>query len=344
MRAIVVVIVGIMLVAALKAEAPLYSAASIVNAADNQSGALSPNTIATIYGQNLAYGTEALTASGFPGGVLPTTFAGTGVHVLMGSLEANLFYVSPTQINFLVPPNLIPATVNLVVVVDSFAGPSIPIQLAAASPALFQLDQQNAIATRADGSVITPSAPASPGNVVVLYAAGLGQTTPPCVYLLIPDQAARLNGMNDFSVILDGVAGGSERHQLRRYCSGLRRLVSNQCNTAFNDRRKSGDPYRAGRFVEPLRAASSGSALVLNWAAWDAINSPSSRSWRSPWHPASGFCSMSPAIIPRIQHPSGSPASKTDSTSCGRPFLRRQSWATLPTILQTTRAIRPSFI
>jgi len=206
MRALVVVIVAIKLVVALKAEAPLYSAASIVNAADNQSGALSPNTIATIYGQNLAYGTQALTANGFPGGVLPTTFAGTGVHVLMGSLEANLFYVSPTQINFLVPPNLIPVTVNLVVVVDSFAGPSIPIQLAASSPALFQLDQQNAIATRADGSVITPSAPASPGNVVVLYAAGLGQTTPPAVYLLIPDQAARLTRMNDFSVVLDGVA------------------------------------------------------------------------------------------------------------------------------------------
>jgi uncharacterized protein (TIGR03437 family) len=206
MRALVVLIVAIMLVAALKAEAPLYSAASIVNAADNQSGALSPDTIATIYGANLAYGTHALTASDSPGGVLPTTFAGTGVHVLIGSLEASLFYASPTQINFLVPPNLIPGPVNLTVVVDSFAGPSIPLQLAAASPALFQLDQQNAVATRADGSVITPSAPAHPGDVVVLYAAGLGQTAPPAVYRLISNVAARITDINDFSVVLDGVA------------------------------------------------------------------------------------------------------------------------------------------
>ena len=34
--------------------APIYDATSIVNAADNQSGALAPNTLGTIYGANLA--------------------------------------------------------------------------------------------------------------------------------------------------------------------------------------------------------------------------------------------------------------------------------------------------
>jgi hypothetical protein len=42
-----------------RAEAPGYSTASIVNAADNQAGTLAPNTLATIYGPNLAYGTQS---------------------------------------------------------------------------------------------------------------------------------------------------------------------------------------------------------------------------------------------------------------------------------------------
>ncbi len=207
MRALAVIIVALLLAAAfVKAEAPVYSAQSIVNAADNQPGLLAPNTLATIYGQNLAYGTKALTANDVQSGVLPTVFPGTGVHVLVGNIVANLIYVSPTQINFLVPANLIPATVNIQVVVDSWAGPAVPIQLAVAAPALFQLDAQTAIATKADGSVITPDAPAKPGDLIVLYATGLGQTVPPAVYSLIPKAAAVVTGIASFDVVLDGVA------------------------------------------------------------------------------------------------------------------------------------------
>ena len=207
MRALAVIIVALLLAAAfVKAEAPLYSAESIVNSADNQPGALAPNTLATIYGQNLAYGTKALSPDDIQGGTLPTVFPGTGVHVLIGNIVANLIYVSPTQINFLVPPNLIPTALNLQVVVDSWAGPAIPIQLTAAAPALFQLDPQNAIATEADGSVITPSTPAKPGDVIVLYATGLGQTLPPVVYSLIPRAAASLTEFASFTVSLDGTA------------------------------------------------------------------------------------------------------------------------------------------
>jgi uncharacterized protein (TIGR03437 family) len=207
MRALPAVIVALVLAGALaNAEAPFYSAASIVNSADNQSGPLAPNTLATIYGQNLSYGTQALSPAEVQGGTLPTVFPGTGVHVLIGNIVANLIYVSPTQINFLVPANLILATVNLQVVVDGWAGPAIPIQLAAASPGLFQLDAQNAIATRADGSLVTPDTPAKPGDVVVLYATGLGQTRPPAVYSLIPKAAASITEMANFSVSFDGVA------------------------------------------------------------------------------------------------------------------------------------------
>ncbi len=45
---------------------------------------------------------------------------------LIGGLRANLYYVSPTQINFLVPANLLPGTVYLYVMVDATDGPSVP--------------------------------------------------------------------------------------------------------------------------------------------------------------------------------------------------------------------------
>ena len=206
MRAAIFLIAAGMLATALaRAEAPVYSAASIVNAADNQSGTLAPNTLATIYGQNLAYGTQSLTANEVQGGTLPTIFPGTGARVIVGSLLASLIYVSPTQINFLVPPNLIPGTVNVNVVVDSWSGPIVQIQLAAASPALFQLDAQNAIATEATGTLITPTSPARPGDVIILYATGLGYTAPPVVYGQIPKTAARVI-QSAFTIELDGAA------------------------------------------------------------------------------------------------------------------------------------------
>ena len=63
MRRFLVPVLALLLQAVSRAEAPVYSVASIVNAADNQSATLSPNTLATIYGQNLAYGTQSLTAN-----------------------------------------------------------------------------------------------------------------------------------------------------------------------------------------------------------------------------------------------------------------------------------------
>jgi uncharacterized protein (TIGR03437 family) len=193
------------LAATLSGQAPLYTAAGLVNSADNQSGALSPNAIATLYGQNLAWGTKALTANDIGGGVLPLVLPNTGVTITVGGITANPLYVSPTQINFLVPVCLLPGTVNVQVVVDGWAGPSVLVQLAAASPALFQLDQQTAVATSANGTVLTGAAPAHPGDLVILYATGLGQTKPALVYRQLPTTAAPLARLTDFSIQLDGV-------------------------------------------------------------------------------------------------------------------------------------------
>jgi len=184
--------------------APFYSAASIVNAADNQSGQLAPNAIGTIYGSNLAYSTAALTESDIHAGVLPIMLGDCETTVLINNSPAALFYVSPTQINFLVPPNLLPVPASVYVAVDSWRGPLIQLTLVPAAPGLFQLDADNVVASRADGSVVTPSSPAKPGEVVVLWATGLGLTTPPPEGFQIPTTAAPLVAGANLSVLLDG--------------------------------------------------------------------------------------------------------------------------------------------
>jgi uncharacterized protein (TIGR03437 family) len=185
--------------------APIYSAASIVNAADNQPGALAPNTIGTIYGANLAYNTAAISQNDIQDGLLPTVLGASETRVFVDNFPADLYYVSPTQINFLVPPKLSVDSVVIRVVVDSLTGPAIQLMLAPAAPGLFQLDVQNAVATRADGSVLTPSVPAKPGDIVLLWATGLGQTAPPPIYGQLATAAAPLVAGANLSILLDGV-------------------------------------------------------------------------------------------------------------------------------------------
>lgn len=186
--------------------APVYAAASIVNAADNQPGALAPNTIGTIYGSNLAFSTSALTQNDITGDLLPTVLGSSETRVLISNFPANLYYVSPTQINFLVPPNLLAQATQIQVVIDSLAGPAIPVTLGETAPGLFQLDAQNAVATQVDGTVLTSSAPAKPGDTVILYATGLGQVSPPLIYGQLPTVAASLASPTSLSVLLNGAA------------------------------------------------------------------------------------------------------------------------------------------
>jgi uncharacterized protein (TIGR03437 family) len=116
--------------------APSYSVASIVNSATNTAAALAPNTIATIYGVNLAYGTSGLSSSGSPIGYLPQELA--DVRVIVGGQIAFLYYVSPQQINFLIPDNLRPGDMELVVARQGTAGPQVQIAVSAAGPGLYE--------------------------------------------------------------------------------------------------------------------------------------------------------------------------------------------------------------
>jgi uncharacterized protein (TIGR03437 family) len=190
--------------------APLYVPSSIVNAASPNVTSLAPNTLATLYGTRLAHATKALTTEDIRRGVLPTILPGTGVRVIVGGLPAPLLYVSPGQVNFLVPADLQSGRTDVRLVLDARNGPTVQLQLADVSPALFQADPEFVVAARADGSVITPKSPAHPGEVVVLYATGLGSTRPAAASGEIVRSAARLERLAEFRVTVGDQAVPAE--------------------------------------------------------------------------------------------------------------------------------------
>jgi uncharacterized protein (TIGR03437 family) len=185
---------------------PTYDAASIANSAASVANLYAPNTFLTIYGVNLAFVTRAIGPGDVSAGILPTSLTGTGLSVIVNGLLAAIYYVSPTQVNLLVPANLIagPATIQLEV--DGIAGPPIPITLGATAPGLFPMDAVNVLAAHyADMSLVTPAAPAQPGEEIVLYANGLGQTIPAAIPNQLPLTNAVLADMQDFVLTFNGV-------------------------------------------------------------------------------------------------------------------------------------------
>ena len=140
--------------------------------ANPKAGALAPNTIGTLYGRDLSFNTVAVTSEHITEGRLPVTLPGSGVSLQIEGRSAFLYYVSPTQINFLVPPTLTAGPADFQLVLDGRAAERIRIELAAASPALFASDPETVVATHLDASVVTSTHPATADEIIVLFATG----------------------------------------------------------------------------------------------------------------------------------------------------------------------------
>ncbi|MBK9169252.1 MAG: hypothetical protein IPM24_17570 [Bryobacterales bacterium] len=182
--------------------APSYSEESIVNAADHRAGHLAPNTLATIYGSHLSWEQRAVGVADLRGGALPDRLA--GVTVLVANIPAPVLFVSPGQVNFLIPPSLRPGQVTVRVQRDGTAGPAVRIPLAETAPAAFQLDATTVIATHPDGSLIDGTHPAEPGGAAVLYVTGLGRTDPDQVPGALALYPARIVAERSVRILFDG--------------------------------------------------------------------------------------------------------------------------------------------
>ncbi len=183
---------------------PKYTAAGIVNGANFTAGPVAPNTVVSLFGENLSWTEKAMGLDDLKGGAMPTKLA--GVQVLVAGYPAHLYYVSEKQVNLLIPCYLAPGVVEMGLVRDGTWGPLVKVTLQKAAPALFQLPDGQPIAAHLDGSLITKDAPAGAGEIIVLYATGLG-----CIQYqdarddgILPTAAQWLCDMNQFSVRIGG--------------------------------------------------------------------------------------------------------------------------------------------
>jgi uncharacterized protein (TIGR03437 family) len=104
--------------------------ATVANAASYRAGVLAKDSIATIFGQRLAVRSQY--ASALP---LPKELAGTSIRV--NGVAAQLLFVSATQINFIVPPEIEPGAATLIVSNPTGNYAVSSAQIVMTAPALF---------------------------------------------------------------------------------------------------------------------------------------------------------------------------------------------------------------
>jgi uncharacterized protein (TIGR03437 family) len=209
---------------ALAGESPAIAARGVVNAASFD-GAISPGSWATILGQNFA----KLDPAGqwwrpeeIVDGVLPTSLEGVSVRI--DGQPAVLAFVSPGQLNILIPRDVSLGRVSVEV-----AGPTgesrSSAEVKALAPGLFTYGEWRgrmfAAAVDAGGTPLAspefiPGArPARPGEVILLFGTGFGSTSPTQFAVRIAEAAAEVEyggivgpGLYQFNVRVPRLPGG----------------------------------------------------------------------------------------------------------------------------------------
>lgn len=162
--------------------------------------ALAPGNVVQIYGSNLA--AQTVTPTTIP---LPTLAGGTSV--IIGGLEAPLFYVGPSQIDAMVPFELTPGK-QYQVIVSANGALTTPdsVTLSSTAPGLAAFADGTIIAQHSDGSLVTASAPAARGEYLVMYSSGLGLTNNPVVTGAASPTSPLATPVNDVSVTIGGAS------------------------------------------------------------------------------------------------------------------------------------------
>jgi uncharacterized protein (TIGR03437 family) len=156
---------------------PTVTAQGVVHAASDQGGLpIAPGALITIYGTNLAAGVSQA-------GSLPLPQQVDGAQVLLGNQTLPILYTSPGQLNVQVPYS-VPVNTQYQLTVQNGGTLSVPQQLvvAQAQPGIFTVNEQGTgqgSILHSDGVTLAqPGTPASIGDTVVIYCAGLGAVNP----------------------------------------------------------------------------------------------------------------------------------------------------------------------
>jgi len=150
---------------------PAFPANGVVNAASYNTP-LARCSLASIFGSNLAAATTSA-------GPLPWPTILGSVQVIIGGVPAPVFVVSPLQINFQVPCEM-PLTGSVTMTVNNNGAISAAqsVALAPYAPGVFSYYRTptslDPVISHADNSWVTPGSPAKAGEVLVVWATGVG--------------------------------------------------------------------------------------------------------------------------------------------------------------------------
>jgi uncharacterized protein (TIGR03437 family) len=140
---------------------------AVTNAASYSTAAISPGSLISIFGSNLA----GITASA-PSIPLPMSIADTSVTV--SGVPAPLLYESPGQINAQVPWEVPVGQATVVVRTRGSSSAAVNVTIQPVAPGLFTDQNGGAAALNADGSVNSQENPAAAGSVISIFFTGQG--------------------------------------------------------------------------------------------------------------------------------------------------------------------------
>jgi uncharacterized protein (TIGR03437 family) len=151
---------------------------------DANHSALAPCGIGTAYGTGIAPTLQGV-ATGSSWGPLPYTL--DGVQVSFNSSQAPIYNVANISgvqsVTFQVPCDVTPGNAVPVTVQVNGGTANLTTIVRAAGPGIFESVQSDgvlrAVLEKADGSFVTPTNPARGGEVIRMFATGLGVTAPP---------------------------------------------------------------------------------------------------------------------------------------------------------------------
>lgn len=176
---------------------PVITSGNIVSSATSLAGPMGANSWVTVYGSGLSATTRSWLDSDFTNGGMPTSLDGVSVVLTAFGAPrlASVGYVSPTQVNFLLPSDVNSTTVQVQLKNAAGITAQNPITTQANTAQLLTLDGKYGWAAHADGSLIGKSGttpPAVPGETISLYATGCGPTTPALIPGQLPAQVSKL--------------------------------------------------------------------------------------------------------------------------------------------------------
>ncbi len=157
---------------------PTISSGGIVNAGSLEANrAVAPGSYVSIFGSGLSDFTDGATTVRLPLAIdlVNVSFDAPSAHL---SLPGHLTYVSPGQVNVQVPWELQgQSAAQVKVTIDYSNGNVVSVPLSDYSPAFFETSPGVVAALDSNFQVIGSSNPAKRGQVVQLYANGLGPVT-----------------------------------------------------------------------------------------------------------------------------------------------------------------------